>query len=39
MEQIDDSGIFHYTLNLSEPARLEYKYIVDGEWKPRSAVS
>jgi 1,4-alpha-glucan branching enzyme len=33
MEQIDDSGIFHYTLNLSEPARLEYKYIVDGEWK------
>jgi enterochelin esterase-like enzyme len=34
MEQIDDSGIFHYTLNLSEPARLEYKYIVDGEWKP-----
>ena len=34
MEQIGDSGIFHYTLNLSEPARLEYKYIVDGEWKP-----
>jgi enterochelin esterase-like enzyme len=33
MEQIDDSGIFHYTLNLSEPARLEYKFIVDGEWK------
>jgi enterochelin esterase-like enzyme len=34
MEQIDDSGIFYHTLNLSEPARLEYKYIVDGEWKP-----
>jgi enterochelin esterase-like enzyme len=33
MEQIDDSGIFHYTLNLSESARLEYKFIVDGEWK------
>jgi enterochelin esterase-like enzyme len=33
MEQIDSSGIFHYTLNLSEPARLEYKFIVDGEWK------
>ena len=33
MEQIDNSGIFHYTLNLSEPARLEYKFIVDGEWK------
>lgn len=32
MEQVDDSGIFHYTLNLSEPARLEYKFIVDGEW-------
>ena len=33
MEQIDQSGLFHYTLNLSEPARLEYKFIVDGEWK------
>jgi enterochelin esterase-like enzyme len=33
MEQIDDSGIFHHTLNLSEPARLEYKFIVDDEWK------
>src|SRR5579863_2136837 len=33
MEQIDGSGLFHYTLNLSEPSRLEYKLIVDGEWK------
>jgi enterochelin esterase family protein len=33
MEQIDESGLFHHTLNLSEPARLEYKFIVDGEWK------
>jgi enterochelin esterase-like enzyme len=33
MEQIDETGLFHYTLNLSEPARLEYKFIVDGEWK------
>jgi enterochelin esterase family protein len=33
MEQIDESGLFHYTLNLTEPARLEYKFIVDGEWK------
>ena len=33
MEQLDNSGIFHYTLNLSEPARLEYKFIVDDEWK------
>lgn len=32
MEQIGESGIFHYTLDLSEPARLEYKFIVDGEW-------
>lgn len=33
MEQIDNSGIFHRSLNLSEPARLEYKFIVDDEWK------
>jgi enterochelin esterase-like enzyme len=33
MEQINQSEIFHYTLNLSEPARLEYKFIVDDEWK------
>jgi enterochelin esterase-like enzyme len=33
MEQLDATGIFHYTLNLSAPARLEYKLIVDGEWK------
>jgi enterochelin esterase-like enzyme len=32
MEQIGNSGIFHHTLHLSEPARLEYKFIVDGEW-------
>jgi len=34
MEQINQSAIFYYTLNLSEPARLEYKFIVDDEWKP-----
>src|SRR5512146_22309 len=33
MEQIDNSGIFHHTLNLSQPARLQYKFIVDGEWR------
>jgi Glycogen recognition site of AMP-activated protein kinase len=33
MEQIDSSGIFHYTLTLTEPARLEYKFLVDDEWK------
>lgn len=33
MEQVGNSGIFHYTVHLSEPARLEYKLIVDGEWK------
>ena len=33
MERIDESGLFHYTLNLAEPVRLEYKFIVDGEWK------
>jgi enterochelin esterase-like enzyme len=33
MEQIDESGLFHYTLNLREPVRLEPKFIVDGEWK------
>ena len=33
MEQIDETGLFHHTLNLTEPVRLEYKFIVDGEWK------
>lgn len=33
MERLDDTAIFHYTLKLGEPARLEYKLIVDGEWK------
>jgi enterochelin esterase family protein len=33
MERIDESGLFNYTLNLTEPVRLEYKFIVDGEWK------
>ncbi len=33
MERLPGTGIFHYTLNLSQPARLEYKLIVDGEWK------
>jgi enterochelin esterase-like enzyme len=33
MEQLDATGIFHYTLNVSAPVRLEYKLIVDGEWR------
>jgi enterochelin esterase-like enzyme len=33
MEEIGRSGIFHYTLNVSETSRLEYKLVVDGEWR------
>jgi enterochelin esterase-like enzyme len=33
MERVHNTGIFHYTLNLSQPARLEYKLIVDGDWR------
>jgi enterochelin esterase-like enzyme len=34
MERLGDSGFFFHTLTVPEPARLEYKLIVDGEWKP-----
>jgi enterochelin esterase family protein len=34
MERSGDAGLFFHTLTVTEPARLEYKFIVDGEWKP-----
>ncbi len=34
MAPLDASGLFYHTLQLTEPARLEYKFIVDGEWQP-----
>jgi enterochelin esterase family protein len=34
MERLGDAGLFFHTLTVPEPARLEYKFIVDGEWKP-----
>jgi enterochelin esterase family protein len=33
MLSLGASGFFYHTLQLSEPARLEYKFIVDGEWQ------
>jgi len=33
MARLGDTGVFHHTLIVSEPARLEYKFIVDGEWQ------
>jgi enterochelin esterase-like enzyme len=33
MAPLGASGFFYHTLQLSEPARLEYKFIVDGEWR------
>jgi len=33
MIPLGPSGFFFHTLQLSEPARLEYKFIVDGEWQ------
>jgi enterochelin esterase-like enzyme len=33
MARLGKSGFFYHTLQLSEPARLEYKFIVDGEWQ------
>jgi len=33
MTPIGASGFFYHTLQLSEPARLEYKFMVDGEWQ------
>jgi enterochelin esterase-like enzyme len=32
MEQIRNTGIFHHVLTFTEPVRLEYKLLVDGEW-------
>jgi enterochelin esterase-like enzyme len=33
MERLGGTGFFYHTLELNEPARLEYKFIVDGEWQ------
>ena len=33
MTRLGTSGFFYHTLQLSEPVRLEYKFIVDGEWQ------
>src|SRR5690242_3770916 len=33
MARLGASGFFYHTLQLNEPARLEYKFIVDGEWQ------
>ena len=33
MMRLDGTGVFYHTLTLTEPARLEYKFVVDGEWK------
>jgi enterochelin esterase family protein len=33
MERLGSSGFFYHTMELSEPARLEYKFIVDGRWQ------
>jgi enterochelin esterase-like enzyme len=34
MERLGDAELFFHTLTVPEPARLEYKFIVDGEWIP-----
>jgi enterochelin esterase family protein len=33
MIRIGGTGIFYHILTLTEPARLEYKFVVNGEWK------
>jgi enterochelin esterase-like enzyme len=33
MEPLGATAFFYHTLQLNEPARLEYKFIVDGEWQ------
>lgn len=33
MDRLADTELFCHTLTVPEPARLEYKFIVDGEWK------
>jgi enterochelin esterase family protein len=33
MAPIGESGVFFHTLKVDEPARLEYKFVVDGEWQ------
>src|SRR5258705_10436365 len=32
MTQLRDTGLFHHTMQVRGPARIEYKFIVDGEW-------
>jgi 1,4-alpha-glucan branching enzyme len=34
MERLAETEFFWHTLTVPAPARLEYKFIVDGEWKP-----
>src|ERR1700684_3330175 len=34
MERLGETEFFWHTLTVPAPARLEYKFIVDGEWKP-----
>jgi enterochelin esterase family protein len=33
MQRLGGTGLFHHTLIVPGPARLEYKFLVDGEWK------
>ncbi len=33
MARLGSTGFFYHTMQLSEPARLEYKLIIDGEWQ------
>jgi enterochelin esterase-like enzyme len=33
MDPLGASGFFYHSMQLNEPARLEYKFIVDGEWQ------
>ncbi|MBV8771572.1 MAG: hypothetical protein JO166_04450 [Deltaproteobacteria bacterium] len=33
MERLDGTGFFYHTLQLNQPARLEYKFIVDRQWQ------
>ncbi|HXG19184.1 MAG TPA: alpha/beta hydrolase-fold protein [Methylomirabilota bacterium] len=32
MSPLDDTGFFYHTMQVRGPARVEYKFIVDGEW-------
>jgi enterochelin esterase-like enzyme/HSP20 family molecular chaperone IbpA len=32
MTRLQDTGLFYHTMQVRGPARIEYKFIVDGEW-------